>query len=97
MFGKDYRWTVGALSAIHTGLEAFLITLLEYGNLLAIHAGRITIMVKDIQLVMRITEIKAWFHTEDEVTGEKARERQRLLNQSSADRQQQILGLQWQR
>ena len=72
MFGKDYHWTVGALSTIHTGSEAFLITLLEYGNLLAIHARRITIMVKDIQLVMRITEIKARFHTEDEVTGEKA-------------------------
>ena len=82
MFGKDYRWTVGALSAIHQGSEAFMITLLEYGNLVAIHAGQVTIMTKDIQLVMRITEVKACFHTDEEVTGEKARERQRLMNQS---------------
>ena len=75
MFGKDFRWTVGALSAIHQGSEAFMITLLEYGNLLAIHAGRVTIMAKDIQLVIRITEVKARFHTDEEVTGEKARER----------------------
>ena len=52
LFGKDYRWTVGALQAIHKGSEAFLFTILEYGNLIAIHAGRVTIMKKDLELVM---------------------------------------------
>ena len=69
LFGKDYRWTVGALQAIHEGSEAFLITILEYGNLAAIHAGRVTIMKKDLDLVMRITEVMAAYKTDVEVTG----------------------------
>ena len=78
LFGKDYRWTLGALQAIHEGSEAFLITNLEYGNLAAIHMGRVTIMKKDLDLVMQITEVTGAYKTDIEVTGEKARDRKCL-------------------
>ena len=35
--------------------------ILEYGNLAAIHGGRVTIMPKDIQLVMKIKEVTATY------------------------------------
>ena len=95
--GKDYRWTVGVLQAINEGSEVFLITILEYGNLVAIHVGRVTIMKKDIQLVMRIKEVTAGYKMVDEVTGEKAREKQCLATLDDQNRQQQLLGLQWQK
>ena len=44
------RWTVGAVDALHEALEDYLITLLEDTNLLAIHARRVTLQPKDIQL-----------------------------------------------
>ena len=75
----------------------FLITILEYGNLAAIHAGRVTIMKKDIQLVMRIKEVTSGYKTVDEVTGKKAREKQRLAALDDQNRQKQLLGLQWQK
>ena len=71
--------------------------ILEYGNLVAIHAGRVTIMKKDLELVMRIKEVTAAYKTDDEVTGEKAREKKRLALQADQNRKQQIIGLQWQK
>ena len=63
----------------------------------AIHKGRVTIMKKDLDLVMRITEVTAAYKTDIEVTGEKVRERKRLALQADQNRQQQIMGLQWQK
>ena len=54
--GKMFKWTTGALSALHEGSEARLITILEKANLAAIHAGRVTLMVKDIQLAMKLSD-----------------------------------------
>ena len=54
------RWTVGAVDALHEGAEDYLITLLEDANLLAIHARRITIQPRDIQLALRIRGDKDW-------------------------------------
>ena len=54
-------------------------------------------MKKDLDLVMRITEVTAAYKTDIEVTGEKARERKRLALQADQNRQQQIMGLQWQK
>ena len=54
------RWTVGAVDALHEGAEDYLITLLEDANLLAIHARRITIQPRDIQLARRIRGDKDW-------------------------------------
>ena len=56
--------------------------------------GRVIIMKKDIQLVMRIREVTAGYKTVDEVTGEKVRENQCLATLDDQNRQQQLLGLQ---
>ncbi|CUM65438.1 uncharacterized protein PRCAT00003077001 [Priceomyces carsonii] len=54
--GVDYgmRWQSNAVLALQEASEAYLIHLLEDTNLCAIHAKRVTIMQKDIQLARRI-------------------------------------------
>lgn len=49
-----YRMQSSALAAIQEAAEAYLVGLFEDTNLCAIHAKRITIMPKDIQLSRRI-------------------------------------------
>ena len=53
-FVSDYRWQATALSALQEAAEAYLVGLFEDTNLCAIHAKRVTIMVKDIELARRI-------------------------------------------
>ena len=48
------KWTLGAADALHEALKDYLITLLEETNLLAIHAKRVTLQPRDIQLAQRI-------------------------------------------
>ena len=48
------HWTQGAIEAIHEGAESYMISLLEDANLLAIHARRITVQPRDIQLAWHI-------------------------------------------
>ena len=48
------RWTKGAINALHKGVEAYMVSLMEDANLLAIHARRITLQPQDIQLARRI-------------------------------------------
>lgn len=50
----NYRWQSTALQALKEATEAFLVHLLEDSNLCAIHAKRVTIMIKDMQLARRI-------------------------------------------
>ena len=57
-FRMDLRFEGTALLALQEAAEAYLIALLEDSNLLAIHAKRVTIMPKDIQLAWRIRGIK---------------------------------------
>ena len=54
--GSDFgmRWQSNAVLALQEACEAFLIHLLEDTNLCAIHAKRVTIMQRDIQLARRI-------------------------------------------
>ncbi len=52
--GENIRWASEALEAIQTATEAYLVGLFEDANLCAIHAKRVTIMVKDIFLARRI-------------------------------------------
>ena len=54
------RWTKGAIEALHEGAEAYMVSLLEDANLLAIHARRITLQPRDIQLARRIRGDKDW-------------------------------------
>ena len=51
---KDVRFQSGAIIALQEASEAYLVGLLEDSNLCAIHAKRVTIMLKDIQLARRI-------------------------------------------
>jgi len=50
----DYRWQSTALQALKEATEAFIVHLLEDSNHCAIHAKRVTIMIKDMQLARRI-------------------------------------------
>lgn len=49
-----FRWQSMALLALQEASEAYLVGLFEDTNLLALHAKRVTIMIKDIQLARRI-------------------------------------------
>ena len=51
---KDIHFQSGAIIALQEASEAYLVGLLEDSNLCAIHAKRVTIMPKDIQLACRI-------------------------------------------
>ena len=53
-FKSDLRYQSTALLALQEAAEAYTVTLFEDTNLCAIHAKRVTIMPKDIQLVRRI-------------------------------------------
>ena len=52
--GATPRWQGAALLALQEAAEAYLVGLFEDTNLCAIHAKRVTIMPKDIQLARRI-------------------------------------------
>jgi len=52
--GKQFRWQANALMALQEAAEFHLVHLFEDANLCAIHAKRVTIMPKDMQLARRI-------------------------------------------
>lgn len=52
--GEILRWQSQAIMALQEAAEAFLVHLFEDTNLCAIHAKRVTIMQKDMQLARRI-------------------------------------------
>lgn len=51
--GPD-RWQSQAIAALQEATEAFLVSLFHDANLCAIHAKRVTIQQKDIQLARRL-------------------------------------------
>ena len=53
-FNTELRFQSHAILALQEAAEAFLVGLFEDTNLCAIHAKRVTIMPKDIQLARRI-------------------------------------------
>src|SRR5687767_13810376 len=53
-FKSDLRFQSTAILALQEATEAYLVGLFEDTNLCAIHAKRVTIMPKDIQLARRI-------------------------------------------
>ena len=53
-FKNDLRFQSTAVLALQEASEAYLVGLFEDTNLCAIHAKRVTIMPKDIQLARRI-------------------------------------------
>ena len=53
-FKNDLRFQSSAVLALQEATEAYLVGLFEDTNLAAIHAKRVTIMPKDLQLARRI-------------------------------------------
>jgi histone H3 len=51
---KTYRFQSSAVAALQEASEAYLVGLFEDTNLCALHAKRVTIMPKDLQLARRI-------------------------------------------
>ncbi|XP_067883301.1 histone H3-like [Heterodontus francisci] len=61
-FKADLRLQSSAIMALQEASEAYLVGLFEDTNLCAIHAKRVTIMPKDIQLARRIRGERASTH-----------------------------------
>ncbi|KAM4055645.1 core histone h2A/H2B/H3/H4 domain-containing protein [Hirsutella rhossiliensis] len=57
--GREFRWQSQAIQALQEAAEAFMVHLFEDAQLCAIHARRVTVMQKDIQLARRIRGIWA--------------------------------------
>merc|ERR1712100_427618 len=53
-YKSDLRFQSSAVAALQEASESYLVGLFEDTNLCAIHAKRVTIMTKDIQLARRI-------------------------------------------
>ena len=53
-YKADLKFQAAAILALQEASEAYLVGLFEDTNLCAIHAKRVTIMQKDIQLARRI-------------------------------------------
>src|SRR5438270_13192239 len=53
-FRQDLRFQTDSIRALQEAAEAYLITLFEDSNVCAIHAKRVTIQPKDIQLARRL-------------------------------------------
>lgn len=51
---RDLRFQSSAVAAIQEATEAYVISLLSDTNLCAIHARRVTIMPRDVQLALRL-------------------------------------------
>ncbi|XP_051899458.1 histone H3-like centromeric protein A [Pristis pectinata] len=57
--GVDFRWQANALLALQEAAEAFLVLLLEDAYLCTLHAKRVTLFPKDVQLARKIRGIQA--------------------------------------
>merc|ERR1711981_1298487 len=62
-FKTDLRFQSSAVLVFQEAVEAYMVGLFEDTNLCAIHAKRVTIMVRDIKLARRIRGEK--FHSDD--------------------------------
>ena len=51
---ENLRWKAKAMEALQTAAEQYIVEVFQDANLCAIHTGRVTMMVKDIQLARRI-------------------------------------------
>ncbi|KAL6122483.1 cenpa [Nucleospora cyclopteri] len=52
--GEEFRFTRTSFDVLQEALEAHIVNTLEYANLLARHAKRVTLFPSDIKLVLRI-------------------------------------------
>ena len=54
----SFRWTSLGVEALQTEAEAYMVGLFEDSYLCAMHAKRVTLMLKDMQLARRIRGTK---------------------------------------
>jgi len=59
-FKNDLRWQGQAILALQESAEAYLVSLFEDSNLCAIHAKRVTIMPKDMQVCCGVFYFLSW-------------------------------------
>ena len=59
-FKQELRFQSSAVLALQESAEAYLVSLFEDTNLCAIHAKRVTIMTRDLQLAKRIRGDRFW-------------------------------------
>ena len=52
--GSETRWKLDAVEALREACEAYMVGLMEDTNCCCIHAKRVTIMPRDMQLALRI-------------------------------------------
>ncbi|KAK9845453.1 hypothetical protein WJX81_006783 [Elliptochloris bilobata] len=52
--GEAFRWHVKAVEALQESAEAYLVQKFEDAQLCALHAKRVTIMLKEMQLALRL-------------------------------------------
>ncbi|XP_036032801.1 histone H3.v1-like [Onychomys torridus] len=97
-FKTDLRFQSSAVMALQEASEAYLVGLFEDTNLCAIHAKRVTIMPKDIQLARRIRgERQSPHRTSDYIKDEKglgkgcAKRHCKVLNNTEKDPQARSL------
>ncbi len=50
----DNRWSVAGVTALQEAAEAYLVAMFDDAQMCAIHAKRVTIFVKDMQLARRL-------------------------------------------
>lgn len=54
VYQSGLRFQQSAVLALQEAAEAYLVTLLDDANMAAIHAKRVTLQVKDMQLAMKL-------------------------------------------
>ena len=81
--GKSFKWTVEAVAALHKGSEARVITILKKANLVATHVSRVTLMPKDIDLAMKLSDMTENYKTTSvmEVESEKDKNKNEVRRQ----------------
>ena len=87
---KSLKWTVEALAALHEGSEASVITILEKANLAVIHAGWVTLMPKDIDLAMKLSDATENYKTTTSVM-EVESEKDKNENEVRRQKQMEVL------
>ena len=55
-YNTDLRWQSSAIGCLQEACEAYLVNFLSECNLVAHHAKRVTIMVKDVHLVKELRQ-----------------------------------------
>eukprot|EP01083_Nonionella_stella_P083518 230998_1 len=57
-YKRDLRWQSVAIEALHYAAEAHIVTIFEDAYLCTIHAKRVTLFPRDVQLARRIRGIR---------------------------------------